>query len=79
MTIAGDFERFQYFNFETNFLKKLFLVESTMIENAAFPYKTVLWKPNVKTNRKRSAKRTYYKEHGFAPNYFIFFENVIRI
>ena len=45
MTVCGNFERFQYFNFETDFLenfKKLeyrFLVESTKIENASFPYK----------------------------------------
>ena len=79
MKITGDFERFQYFNFETGFLKKLVLVESTMIENAAFPCKIALRKPNVKKNRKRSTKRTYHKEQGFAPNYFIFFGNVIRI
>ena len=30
-----------------------FLVESTKIENASFPYKTVLSEDNVKTNRMR--------------------------
>ena len=48
VTMSGNFERSQYFNFETNFLakEKLFqkleyrlLVESTKIENASFPYK----------------------------------------
>ena len=42
MTLSGDFERFQYLNFETNFLENenlfkkleyLFLVETTKIEN----------------------------------------------
>ena len=54
------FERFQYFNFETDFwktkffIKKLeyhFLVESFKIENASFPYETAISEANVKTNR----------------------------
>ena len=57
MTISGNFERYQYFNFETNFFKNenffqktgvLFLVESTRIENATFPYKTAQSEANVK-------------------------------
>ena len=61
MTISGNFENFQYFNFETNlletksFFKKLeyhFLVESTKIENASFPYKTAISdEAYVKTTR----------------------------
>ena len=55
MTITGNFERFQYFNFETNFLEKIFskkleypiLIESTKIENVAFSYKTALSEANV--------------------------------
>ena len=48
VTMSGNFEPFQYFNFETNFMakEKLFqkleyrlLVETTKIENASFPYK----------------------------------------
>ena len=51
MTITGNFEWFQYFNFEMNFLKNAnffkeleyrFLVESTKIDNISFPYKTAL-------------------------------------
>ena len=43
VTISGSFERFQYFNFETDFLENeslfqktgaRFLVENTKIENA---------------------------------------------
>ena len=58
--ISGSYEWFQYFNFEINFLEneiffeKLeyrFLVESTDIENASLPYKTVVLETNVKTNR----------------------------
>ena len=49
MTISESFKRFQYFNFEINFLQKenlflkpeyRFLVETTEIENTSFPFKT---------------------------------------
>ena len=68
------------FNFETNFLKNtnlfqktgvLFLIESTKIENAKFPYKTALSEATVKTNRMGSTKWMYYKEQSFASEYFI--------
>ena len=46
--VTRKFERFQYFKFETSFLKNgnlfqkigviIFLVESTKIENPPFPY-----------------------------------------
>ena len=73
MTITGDFERLQYFNFN-KFSEnvKPFLVESVLIENTTFPCKTALSKANVKINRKRSSKWTYHKEQGFSPDYFIF-------
>ena len=80
-TISENFERFQYFNFATDFLENenlfqkigvLFLVESTKIENASFPYKTAISEANVKTNRMASTKSTYHKEWSFASNYFIF-------
>ena len=54
--VSGNFERFQYFNFETNFLGKekvfqktraLLFFGSTKIENASFPYKTTLSEANV--------------------------------
>ena len=67
VTTSGNFERFQYFNFETDFLennnlfqKKLeyrFLVESTKIENLSFSSKIIY--------------HFHHKEH-FASNYFIF-------
>ena len=47
------------------FFKKLeyrFLVESTKIENASFPYKTAIPGANVKTNRMVSTKWTYHKD-----------------
>ena len=59
-TISENFEHFQYFKFETDFLenesffKKLecrFLVERTKIEKASFPYKTAISKAIVQTNR----------------------------
>ena len=49
-----------------------FLVESTKIENALFPYKTVTSEVNDKTNRMVSTKLTYHKERSFASNYSIF-------
>ena len=57
------------------FLKKTgvsFLVESTKIENASFPYKTAISEANVKTNKMVTTKWTYHKERSFASNYFIF-------
>ena len=50
MTISGNLERFQYFNFKTDFLEKLeyrFLVESIKIKEESFPYKTVIPEANV--------------------------------
>ena len=87
MTISESFKRFQYFNFEANFLenenlfKKLeyrFLVETTKIENTSFPFKTALSEANVKTNRMATTKWTYHKEWSFASNYFIFLENLFQ-
>ena len=57
VTIIGNFEHFQYFNFETNFpenenlFKKLeyhFLVESTKIENTSFLHKATITEAKVK-------------------------------
>ena len=59
------------------FFKKLeyrFLVESTKIENASFPYKTAISEANVKTNKMVTTKWTYHKERSFASNYFIFWK-----
>ena len=82
VTTTGTFEHFQDFNFETNFLKKenlfqknwgtVFLIESTEIENATFPYKTALSEANVKTNKMGNTKWTYHKERSFVTNYFMF-------
>ena len=86
MTITGKFERFQYFNFETNFLKNknLFqktgvpvLVENTKIENTTFQYKSALLESNVKINRMRNIKWTYHKERSFVSNCLVFFFKVL--
>ena len=56
------------------FFKKLeyrFLVESTKIENASFPYKTAISEASVKTIRMVSTIRTYHKEWSFASNYLL--------
>ena len=79
MFLYEDLERFQYFNFEINFLKNEnlfqkagvpFLVESTKIEKGSFPFKTAMSEDNVKTNRMVSTKWTYPKERSFASNDF---------
>ena len=64
-----------------NFLKNMeyrFLVESTKIENASFPYKTATSETNVKANRVISTKCTYHKDRGFASNYFIFLKILLQ-
>ena len=71
---------------ETSF-KKLeyhFLVESTKIENASFPYKTTVSEANaiseinVKMNRMVSTKWTYHKEMSFTSKNFIFLKILFR-
>ena len=47
-----DNKRFQFFNFEINFLEK----ETTEIEKTSFPFKTALSEANVKTNRMATIK-----------------------
>ena len=59
------------------FFKKLeyaFLVESTKVENASFPYETAISETSFKINGKVSTKWIYHKEQSFASNYFIFLE-----
>ena len=71
MTISESFTGFntltlkQIFWKMKTFFKKLeyrFLVESTKIENASFPYKTAISETNVKTNRMVTTRWTYHKE-----------------
>ena len=85
--LSENFKRFQYFNFETDFLEnenhfqKLeyrFLVESTKIKNASFPYKTAISEANAKANKMVTTKCTYHKERSFACNYLIFLKNLFQ-
>ena len=59
-------------------LEHRFLVESTKIKIATFPYKRqwqkVLSEDNVKTNRIGSSKLTYPNERNFTSIYFTFFK-----
>ena len=59
-----------------------FVVESTEIEKAPFPYKIAISETNVKTNRMLTTKWAYHKER-FASNYFIYlkkiFQNLLQI
>ena len=75
LEITENFKRFQYFNFETDFLEKenqfkkleyRVFVECTKIENASFPYKTALSEVNVTTNRIVTTKWTYHKKWCFS-------------
>ena len=81
VTISGNFEHVQWFNFKTDFaenenlfqkLENCFLVESTKIKNASFPYKTDTPEANVKTNTRVSTKWTITK-NGVLPVTTLFF------
>ena len=65
-----------------NFSQKMeyrFLVESTKIERASFPYKTAISEASVMTNRMVSTKWTYREERSFTSNkYFIFFKTLFQ-
>ena len=70
------------------FFEKLdyyFLVESTKIEKASFPYKTAIPEANVKASRMVTKKWAYHRERSFASKYFIFlkvlfqFKNLLYI
>ena len=56
-----NFERFQYFNFETDFLGNENVFQKTealsaKIENVSFPYKTAISEANFKTNGMMTTK-----------------------
>ena len=58
---------------------KVFELKVTKIENAIFRYNTALPEANVKINGTGSTKWTYYKEWGFANNYFVFLNLFFRL
>ena len=60
-------------------MENSFLVESSKIENASFPYKTAISKANVKRNRMKSTKWTYHKERSFTSNHFIFLKILFQL
>ena len=65
-----------------NFFQKLeyhFLVESSEIENARFPYRPALSEANIKTNRMGSTKWNYYKERSLTSNSLFFFQNFVPV
>ena len=49
-------------------LEYCFLVESTKIENASFPYNTAIPDANVETNKILTTKLAHHKERSFASN-----------
>ena len=56
-----------------------FLVESTKIKSASFPYKTSISEANVKANRIMNTNWTYHKEWSFTNNYFILLKILFRL
>ena len=56
-----------------------FLVESTKIESASFPYKTAISEANVKENRIINTNWTCHKEWSFASNYFILLKILFQL
>ena len=88
MTISESFKRFQYFNFEINFLENenlfqkpeyRFLIETARIKNTSFPFKSAQSEVNVKTNRMATTKWTHHKEWSFASDYFIFWGKFVPV
>ena len=84
MIISENFKRFQWFNFEKDFLESdnpfqktglLFLVESTKIEKTSFPYKTAISEANVKTIKIVTIKWTYLR---VLPVTNLFLENLFQ-
>ena len=53
-------------------LEFYFLVQTTKIGNALFPFKAAISEANFKTNRMVSISGTYQNERNFANNYFVF-------
>ena len=68
--ITRDFRYFNKFSEKLKYFSKKtglpffynFSVESNMMENGTFPYKTDLSKANIETNRIKSTKWSYHKE-----------------
>ena len=75
VTISESFKRFQYCNFETNFLETKTFSKKNW--STAFQLKP-LPEANVKANRMATTKWIYLKEWSFASNYLIFFENLFQ-
>ena len=87
MTISENFKRFQYLNFETDFLEnesffqktgERFLVETTKNENTSFPNKTAISEVNVKVNRMVTTKNVITK-NGALPVTTLFFEKFVSV
>ena len=60
-------------------LEYRFLVESTKIENALFPYKTAVSEANVKTNRMSEYKMDLSQRTEFCQEPIYFFENIVSV
>ena len=60
MTISGTFERFQYFHFETNFLKNRNLFQKTVVPFSSWKY--LDWKCNISIQICLSSKKPMLRQ-----------------
>ena len=75
VTITGNFERFQYFNFRTDFLKNESLFQKTGVQSFKyFDTKLPCQGPMLRQNGMEGTKWTYQKERSFVSDNFIFFK-----
>ena len=86
MTINGNFERFQNFNFETDFLENESLfqkigvpLESLKSESTSFLNKAAISEANDKAIRMMGTKWTYHKKTEFCQQILYFFENLVSV
>ena len=76
VTITGNFEHFQYFNFETNFLKNTYFLKSFQMQH--FHTRLLCQKPLLRQSKWRVQQWTYNKERSFDIYYFIFLNNLVK-
>ena len=62
-----------------NKLEYRFLVESTKIEKASFPFKTAISESNVKTMKMVFTKWAYHKEWSSASNCFTLKKKIVSV
>ena len=82
LNVVSTLTLIQIFCKAKTFLKKLdncFVVESTKIENALFPYKIALSEANGKTNRMANLKMDLSERKEFYHYLLYFFKNFVSV